>query len=161
MRLREDVWDQVECRWVSDIPMGILKASQLGKMENLLHFTSPGSCDGPVCWEILIRFLLSRANSFESLSHCKVGSSHWCHIPLAHSDLQLSCLLHPWFPGNKSQMNLSSQIPAGVGTCSQLYLSSGFMIPHTSILNPYFAFLKAERILLHQRQILDPQRLRP
>lgn len=55
-----------------------------GEMEKLLHFTSPGSCDGPVCWEVLMYFLLSRADSFVSLSHCKVGSFHWCHIPLSH-----------------------------------------------------------------------------
>jgi len=32
-----------KCRWFSDIPLGILKAFQLGKMEILLCFTSPAA----------------------------------------------------------------------------------------------------------------------
>lgn len=32
---------QPKRRWFSDIPVGILKASQLGKMEKSLHFASP------------------------------------------------------------------------------------------------------------------------
>lgn len=41
-------------------------------------------CWSCLCWEVLMCSLLSRINLFESLSHCKVGSSHCCHIPLCH-----------------------------------------------------------------------------